>query len=119
MSSVPFLSTLAQLATASDAPHAEAGRGASAAASGGAPRGAGPGVTLGPVFGVTATISAKGLQALADDAVDVVDVVEKAADAVTDTVGDVAGAVGNVVGNVVGYGVMVALGGGAVLDELV
>ena len=116
MSSVPFLSTLAQLATSSDAPHAEAGRGASAAGSGGAPRGAGPGVTLGPVFGVTATISAKGLQALADDAVDVV---ENAADAVTDTVGDVAGAVGNVVGNVVGYGVMVALGGGAVLDELV
>ena len=116
MSSVPFLSTLAQLATSSDAPHAEAGRGASAAGSGGASRGAGPGVTLGPVFGVTATISAKGLQALADDAVDVV---ENAADAVTDTVGDVAGAVGNVVGNVVGYGVMVALGGGAVLDELV
>ncbi len=115
MSSVPFLSGLANLAASSDGPSAEAGRAPSSGASPGASRG-GPSLTLGPVLGVTATISAKGLQALADHTVDAV---ETATDVVTDTVGDVADTVGQVLGNVVGYGVMAALGGGAVLDELV
>lgn len=113
MSSVPFLSSIASLVTSSDGGHSEGGRAVSSSLSSGGSRGGGPSVTLGPVLGVTATISAKGLQALAGDAV------ETAADVVTGTVGDVAGAVGTVVGNVVGYGVMAALGGGAVLDELV
>lgn len=116
MSSVPFLSSIASLVTSSDGGHSEGGRAVSSSLSSGGSRGGGPSVTLGPVLGVTATISAKGLQALAGDAVDAV---ETAADVVTGTVGDVAGAVGTVVGNVVGYGVMAALGGGAVLDELV
>ena len=116
MSSVPFLSSIANLVTSSDGGHSEGGRAVSSSLSSGGSRGGGPSVTLGPVLGVTATISAKGLQALAGDAVDAV---ETAADVVTGTVGDVAGAVGTVVGNVVGYGVMAALGGVAVLDELV
>jgi hypothetical protein len=116
LSSVPLLSSLVALATLSDGSSAEGSRGASSGGSSGSSRGGGPGLTLGPVLGVTATISAKGLQALAGDAVDAV---ETAADVVTDTVGDVAGTVGNVLGNVVGYGVMAALGGGAMLDELV
>ncbi|OWQ47614.1 hypothetical protein CDL60_09350 [Roseateles noduli] len=116
MSSVPLLSGLIALATSSDGSH-ESGRAASSGgSSSGASRGSGPSLTLGPVLGVTATISAKGLQALAGDAVDAVETV---ADVVTDTVGEVAGGVGNVLGNVVGYGVMAALGGGAILDELV
>ena len=115
MSSVPLLSSLVALATSSDSSH-ESGRTAASGGSSGSSRGGGPSVTLGPLLGVTATISAKGLQALANDAVDAVETV---ADVVTDTVGDVAGGVGNVLGNVVGYGVMAALGGGAVLDELV
>ncbi|WP_377157712.1 hypothetical protein ACFJIX_03220 [Roseateles sp. UC29_93] len=115
MSSVPLLSSLVALATSSDGSH-ESGRTAASGGSSGSSRGGGPSVTLGPLLGVTATISAKGLQALANDAVDAVETV---ADVVTDTVGDVAGGVGNVLGNVVGYGVMAALGGGAVLDELV
>ncbi|WP_431259301.1 hypothetical protein ACQ86G_03260 [Roseateles chitinivorans] len=114
MSSVPLLSSLVALATSSDGAH-EGGRAASSGGSSGSSRGSGPSLTLGPVLGVTATISAKGLQALASDAVDAVETV---ADVVTGTVGDVAGGVGNVLGNVVGYGVMAALGGGAVLDEL-
>jgi hypothetical protein len=114
LSSVPLLSSLVALATSSDGSH-ESGRAASSGSSGSS-RGSGPSVTLGPVLGVTATISARGLQALASDAVDAVETV---ADVVTDTVGDVAGGVGNVLGNVIGYGVMAALGGGAVLDELV
>ena len=105
MSSVPFLSGLASLATSSDGPSAEASRATSSGASSGPSRG-GPGLTLGPVLGVTATISAQGLQALSDHTL-------------ADTVGDVAGTVGQVLGNVVAYGVMAALGGGAVLDELV
>lgn len=116
MSSVPFLSGLASLATSSDGAH-EGGRAAAVSlSSSGASRGGAPGLTLGPVLGVTATISAKGLQALAGDAVGAVGTV---AGTVTEVVGDAAGAVGHVVGNVVGYGVMAALGGGAVLDELV
>ena len=115
MSSVPFLSGLASLATSSDGFPAEASRVTSSGASPGSSRG-GPGLTLGPVLGVTATISAQGLQALADHTLDAV---ETAADTVTDAVGDVAGTVGQVLGNVVAYGVMAALGGGAVLDELV
>jgi hypothetical protein len=115
LSSVPLLSSLVALATSSDGSH-DSGRAASSGGSSGVSRGSGPSVTLGPVLGVTATISAKGLQALAGDAVDAVETV---ADVVTDTVGDVAGGVGNVLGNVIGYGVMAALGGGAVLDELV
>lgn len=115
MSSVPFLSSLASLATSSDGFSAEGSRATSSGASSGPSRG-GPGLTLGPVLGVTATISAQGLQALADHTLDAV---ETAADTVTDTVGDVAGTVGQVLGNVVAYGVMAALGGGAVLDELV
>lgn len=117
MSSVPLLSTLANFVTSGDGGHADGGRSVSSSLSSGARGGGGgPSVTLGPVLGVTATISAKGLQALAGDAVDAVETV---ADVVTDTVGDVAGTVGSVLGNVVGYGVMAALGGGAVLDELV
>jgi hypothetical protein len=115
VSSVPLLSSLVALATSSDGPH-ESGRAASSGGHPGSSRGGGPSLTLGPVLGVTATISAKGLQALAGDAVEAVETV---ADVVTDTVGDVAGGVGNVLGNVVGYGVLVALGGGAILDELV
>ena len=112
---MPLLSSLVALATSSDgAP--ESGRAASSGGSSGSSRGGGPSLTLGPVLGVTATISAKGLQALASDAADAV---ETAADVVTGTVGDVAGGVGHVLGNVVGYGVMAALGGAAVLDELV
>ncbi|MDH0864103.1 hypothetical protein [Mitsuaria sp. GD03876] len=118
MSSVPFLSGLANLASALDGGSAEGGRAASTRLSSGASRGGGgaAGLTLGPVLGVTATISAKGLQALAGDAAHAVGTV---VDTATDVVGDTVGVVGHVVGNVVGYGVMAALGGGAVLDELV
>lgn len=104
------------------------------------------GLTIGlPVLGVTATFSAESLQALAGSAADVVTgaaadigeagahVVKGAAQAATrvmNAVGDGAGAVldaageagsqvASVAGNVIGYGVMAALAGGAVLDELV
>lgn len=115
----------------------------SPASSGGSPE---LGLTIGlPVLGVTATFSAESLQALAGSAADVVtgaasdigeagaNVVKGAVQAATrvmNAVGDGAGAVldaageagsqvASVAGNVIGYGVMAALAGGAVLDELV
>lgn len=97
----------------------------------------GPSLTLSvPVLGVTATFSPKSLQALSDlgdlavagagmvaDAGELVgqaiSQVGDGAEAVLDGLADVGGKAVDIAGNVVAYGVLAALTGGAVLDELV
>ncbi|OWQ90332.1 hypothetical protein CDN99_13270 [Roseateles aquatilis] len=142
-----FLSGISNLTASADGAH-DGGRATASASVSPSASGNSPdfGLTIGlPVLGVTATFSAESLQALAGAAADAVtgaaddlagagaDVVKgatRAATRVMNAVGDGAGAVldaageagsqvASAAGNVIGYGVMAALAGGAVLDELV